>query len=69
MSAETDAQADRIRDALLSRLSTVPVARDELTRQLGVPAQVVLAALIELELAGRVELLPGAQVCLSWPET
>lgn len=69
MSAETDAQADRIRDALLSRLSTVPVARDELTRQLGVPAQVVLAALIELELAGRVELLPGAQVCLSWPES
>lgn len=40
-------------------LSPTPVSRDELVRASGAPAPQVLAALVELALAGRAELLPG----------
>lgn len=44
-------------------LSPTPVSRDELVRATGAPAPAVFAALVELSLAGRAELLPGGMIC------
>ena len=54
-----DAAADALRARLEALLSPTPTPHDELVRTLGAPAQAVLAALVELSLAGRAELLPG----------
>ena len=43
-------------------LSPTPVSRDEVVRAARGPAPAVLAALVELSLAGRAELLPGGLV-------
>jgi DNA processing protein len=43
-------------------LSPTPVSRDELVRTADAPAPAVFAALVELSLAGRAELLPGGMV-------
>ena len=43
-------------------LSPTPVARDEIVRAARAPAPQVLAALVELALAGRADLLPGGMV-------
>jgi DNA processing protein len=43
-------------------LSPTPVSRDEIVRLTGAPAPAVLAALVELSLAGRAELLSGGMV-------
>ncbi|MDB5440180.1 MAG: dprA protein, partial [Caulobacteraceae bacterium] len=43
-------------------LSPTPVSRDELIHALSAPAPTVLAALVELALAQRAELLPGGMV-------
>jgi len=54
---------DEIEAALIERvaalLSPTPTPRDELARALGLPIGTVAAALLELNLAGRAELLPG----------
>lgn len=54
---------DEIEAALIERvaalLSPTPTPRDELARALGLPIGTVAAALLELDLAGRAELLPG----------
>ncbi|MDP3175340.1 MAG: DNA-processing protein DprA, partial [Phenylobacterium sp.] len=55
----SDVDAGRIREAVAMLLSPTPVSCDELVRAVGAPAPVVFAALIELSLAGRAELLPG----------
>jgi DNA processing protein len=52
---ETDALGERI----AALLSPAPTPRDELVRATGAPAAAVGAALTELALAGRAELLPG----------
>lgn len=44
-------------------LSPTPVSRDEIVRAAGAPGPAVFAALVELSLAGRAELLPGGLVC------
>jgi len=53
-------------EALVQRvgdlLSPTPVSRDEIVRATGAPAPAVFAALVELSLAGRAELLPGGMV-------
>ena len=54
--AEPDAALLRKIEALLS---PTPVAWDELARAAAVPGPIVFAALVELSLAGRAELLPG----------
>jgi DNA processing protein len=54
-----DAAADSLRARLEALLSPTPVSRDELVRAMGAPAPAVLAALVELSLAGRASLLPG----------
>jgi DNA processing protein len=43
-------------------LSPTPVSRDEIVRAAAAPAPAVFAALVELSLAGRAELLPGGMV-------
>lgn len=53
------------RGEIAARLGPAPVPVDELVRQSGAPAAVVAAALLELELAGRLERHPGNQVALS----
>ena len=54
---------DEIEAALIERvaglLSPTPTPRDELARALGLPIGTVAAALLELNLTGRAELLPG----------
>ncbi len=45
--------------ALLQAMSPVPVHRDELVRLTGQPAYIVLAALSELEISGRIDGLDG----------
>ena len=57
-----DAAADRLRERAYALLSPTPTPRDEIVRALGEPASGVLAALVELSLAGRAELLPGGLV-------
>ncbi|MFL5297056.1 MAG: DNA-processing protein DprA [Phenylobacterium sp.] len=53
---------DALRGAVAALLSPTPVSRDELVRATGAPAPLVFAALVELALAGRAELLPGGMV-------
>ena len=53
---------DALRERLADLLSPTPVSRDELVRAAQAPAPAVLAALTELALAGRAELLPGGMV-------
>ncbi len=54
--------SDQLRERIAELLSPTPVSRDELVRACGAPAGAVAAALIELSLAGRAELLPGGLV-------
>jgi DNA processing protein len=54
---------DGLRARLAALLCPTPVSRDDLVRAAGAPTPVVMAALTELALAGRAELLPGGMVC------
>lgn len=56
---------EALRERLAALLSPTPVSRDELVRAAGAPAPQVFAALVELSLAGRCELLPGGMVAAS----
>jgi DNA processing protein len=51
-----------LRDRVDALLSPTPTPRDEIVRALGEPAPGVFAALVELALAGKAELLPGGLV-------
>ncbi|HEY8571316.1 DNA-processing protein DprA [Phenylobacterium sp.] len=59
--AEVD---DALRERIADLLSPTPVSRDELVRAAAAPAAQVFAALVELSLAGRAELLPGGMVAV-----
>jgi len=48
-------------------LSPTPTPRDELARALGLPIGTVAAALLELNLMGRAELLPGGLAATGSP--
>ena len=56
------AAAESLREQLFGLLSPTAVPRDELVRLTGAPASAVLAALVELNLAGRAEFLAGSKV-------
>ncbi len=58
--AEADAASDALREEVAELLSPTPVAIDELARLTRAPSGQVFAALVELSIAGRAELLPGA---------
>ena len=60
-----DADLDALRERIAALLAPTPTPRDELVRSTGAPTAHVLAALTELALAGRAELLPGGLVCRS----
>jgi DNA processing protein len=51
-----------LREQVAALLSPTPVSRDELVRATGAAAPAVFAALVELSLAGRAELMPGGMV-------
>ncbi|HEX3888539.1 MAG TPA: DNA-processing protein DprA [Phenylobacterium sp.] len=53
---------DALRDAVAALLSPTPVSRDEIVRATGAAPPAVFAALVELSLAGRCDLLPGGMV-------
>lgn len=67
--ARLDADADAVRDRVAELLSPSPISKDELARLTGAPTRAVLAALIELELAGRAEISPGGMVRAAYPDT
>jgi DNA processing protein len=60
--AALEAEADRVRDRVFELLSPTPTHRDEIIRFAEASPAAVLAALVELELAGRAVLLPGGLV-------
>jgi DNA processing protein len=55
-------EAERLRDRAYDLVSHTPTPIDEIVRALAAPAPAVFAALVELSLAERVELLPGGMV-------
>jgi DNA processing protein len=59
------APSDPLEARLVGLLGTAPVPEDTLTRSLAAPAAAVAAALVDLELAGRVLRHPGGLVSLS----
>lgn len=65
---QLDDEADAIRERVAELLSPSPLSKDELARLTGAPARAILAALIELELAGRAEISPGGMVRSTYPE-
>jgi len=66
--AALDAAADAVRDRVCDLLSPTPTPRDDIIRFAEAPTPAVLAALVELELAGRAQLLPGGRVVARDPE-
>ena len=60
--AAADAASDALREVVFELLSPTPVAIDELARFARAPAGQVSAALLELAIAERAVLLPGAMV-------
>ena len=63
-SGETEIDTDAAREILLRQLGPVPTSVDEILRECQLSAPAVLAALLELELAGRIERYPGNKVAL-----
>jgi DNA processing protein len=63
--AEEEEADDSVRAQILERLSPTPVTVDELVRQCHLSPSVVATALLELDLAGRLDRLPGNQVALA----
>lgn len=59
---EPDGDLTALRTQIRALLSPTPVSRDELVRATGAPAAQVLAALMELTLAGQADLLSGGMV-------
>ncbi|CAN5382755.1 DNA-processing protein DprA [soil metagenome] len=57
-----DIDHDALREEVARLLSPTPVSRDELVRATRAPTSAVMAALVELALAERAELLPGGMV-------
>ncbi len=56
--------SDEARRLVLENLGHDPVEVDELVRRCHLPTGTVMAALLELELGGRLEMLPGHIVAL-----
>ena len=57
--------SDDLSDRLTALLTTAPVHVDDLAQDLDAPPRIVAEALIELELAGRLDRRPGGMVALS----
>lgn len=59
-----DQTLDRTRAEVLACLSLTPVSIDEVIRSTGLPAAAVQIVILELELAGRAQRLPGQRIAL-----
>lgn len=59
-----DTELDSIRDRILEALGPSPAPVDTIVRDLGLPAQLVMTVLLELELAGRIERHAGNTAAL-----
>lgn len=59
-----DNDVARARTEILAILGPTPVRLDDVIRETGLPAALILAALLELELAGKTERQPGQMVAL-----
>ncbi|WP_092782052.1 DNA-processing protein DprA [Rhodospira trueperi] len=59
-----DAEVDAAREIIVEALGPVPVTVDELIRGCQLSVSVVATVLLELELAGRLDRLPGGRVAL-----
>ncbi|MCP2679392.1 hypothetical protein NHF45_07600 [Maricaulaceae bacterium NA33B04] len=64
---QLDKEADEVREQVASLLSPSPVHRDELVRLTSAPARAVIAALVELELAGRALIHADGSVSSAYP--
>jgi len=60
--APAEDDADKARAIVIEQLSPSPTAVDDLVRQTDLPPALVASALLELELAGRIERHPGNRV-------
>lgn len=60
----TEADAESVRDLILQNISMTPVTVDELVRNCHLTIPAVQMALLELELAGRVQRLPANRIVL-----
>jgi len=63
-----EATLEAARRAVRQALSPTPVSHDDLIRELALPPAAVLTVLLEMELAGTVERLPGGRVASLAPE-
>jgi DNA processing protein len=59
----TEQEVDTARKKVMELLGLVPIAVDELVHHTGFSAAALQAALLELELAGKIQRLPGNRVC------
>ena len=64
-SADTEAEASRVRKQIIELLGPSPVEVDELVRQTDASVAAVLTVLLELELAGRISRHTGGKVSLA----
>jgi DNA processing protein len=62
--AEDSADLAKARQQVLDLLGSSPTAVDDVVRRCQFSAAAVMAVLLELELAGRIETLPGARIAL-----
>ena len=62
---ESGTGTEETRRTVMEALSPAPIAVDELARQCQLPASVVAAVLLELELGGRIDRHPGHKVSLT----
>jgi DNA processing protein len=67
--AALEAEADRVRERVWQLLSPTPTHKDEIIRFAEASPAAVLAALVELELAGRAVLLPAGRAARRDGET
>lgn len=65
---EPPADPAAVRARVVQLLGPSPSAVDDLVRRCQFSASAVVAALLELELSGRIEMLPGHRVCLAVDE-
>jgi DNA processing protein len=61
--AAAEADWNLVRETIVSLIGTVPVEIDDLIRESGLNARIVMPVLLELEVAGLVERLPQQRVC------
>ncbi len=64
--APDQGELDQARSQLIEMLGPTPVHVDELIRETGLSPSAILTAVLELELAGRIERHPGGKLALSF---